>query len=96
MKETKAKVILVDPFYISRDQDPNSYRIKALKHLPKYISTVHAMSRKYRTRLVKTHEVFHALLKYYSPDHFCCPGSVYPHAAGHLVITHARLKVMGW
>ena len=29
-------------------------------------------------------------------DHFCCPGSVHPHAAGHLVITHAWLQTMGW
>jgi len=29
-------------------------------------------------------------------EHFCCPGSVRPHAAGHLVITHVWLKAMGW
>jgi lysophospholipase L1-like esterase len=94
-KETRAKIVLVDPFYISRDRDPVSQRGTRLKQLPKYIAVVHAMSRKYRTRLVKTHDAFQAQLKYYPPDRFC-PEPIHPFASGYLVIAHAWLKTMGW
>ena len=94
-KETRAKIVLVDPFFISRDRDPASQRSTWLRQLPKYIAVVHAMSRKHRTRLVKTHDAFQAQLKHYQPDRFC-PEPVHPHATGHLVIAHAWLKTMGW
>lgn len=94
-KETKAKVILVDPFYISTDRDPTSFRSLVLEHLPSYIKTVERMSKKYKTRRVKTHDAFATLLKHNVPDRFC-PEPVHPNPAGHLVIAHEWLKAMGW
>lgn len=94
-KETKANVILVDPFYISTDTATDSFRAQVLKHLPEYIKTVEKMAKKYKTRRVKTHDIFKQLLKYYPSDKFC-PEPVHPNAAGHLVISQAWLKEMGW
>lgn len=94
-KETKANVILVDPFYISTDKSVDSFRSLVLKNLPLYIKTVEKMARKYKTRRVKTHEVYQQQLKYHLPDKFC-PEPVHPNPTGHLVIAQAWLKEMGW
>ncbi|MAE63732.1 MAG: GDSL family lipase [Phycisphaeraceae bacterium] len=92
-KETRAKLILVDPFYISNDRDAHSFRARVLQELPKYISVVHAMASKYRTRLVRTHDAFQKVIAHHEPDTLC-PEPVHPNAAGHLVIAHEWLKQM--
>ncbi|MHC4883892.1 MAG: SGNH/GDSL hydrolase family protein [Planctomycetota bacterium] len=84
----KCKILLIDPFYISQEKNPNSYRRKVLNLLPKYINVVHAMSRKYKTRLVKTHDLYQKLLKHHPADAFC-PEPVHPNPSGHLVISEA-------
>ena len=84
----KCRILLIDPFYISAEQSPNSFRSQVLKLLPRYIATVHRMSRKYRTRLVPTHVMFQKLLKRYEADTFCGE-PVHPNSTGHLVIAEA-------
>ena len=93
-KETKAQIVLVDPFYLSIDTSPNSARSTVLKELPSYIKTVHAMVKKYKTRHVKTHDIFQNLLKHYPSDRFC-PEPVHPNHAGHLVIADNWVKAVG-
>lgn len=84
----KCRILLIDPFYVSTDAAPMSQRAQVLKLLPRYIETVHAMSRKYGTRLVQTHAMFQNLLKTYEADRF---GSepVHPYLVGHLAIAEA-------
>lgn len=94
-KETKAKLILVDPFFISKESDPESFRHLVLKGLPAYIKVVEKMARKYKAKRVQTHEVFKEQLKYKPADTFC-PEPVHPNISGHLVIAQAWLKQMGW
>ena len=93
LSRTKAKLprcrmLLIDPFYISTERSEQSFRRHVLDLIPTYISIVHDMSRKYKTRLVKTHDVFQKLLKYHEPDVFC-PEPVHPSPTGHLVIAEA-------
>jgi len=87
-KLPKCKILLIEPFYISRERSTTSFRSLVLKTMPKYIQTVRKMQRKYRTRLVKTHDIFEKLLKYYESDTFC-PEPVHPNLTGHLVIAEA-------
>ena len=87
-KLPKCRVMLIDPFYISRDGSPHSKRHDVLKLLPEYIAIVHKMARKYGTRLVRTHDVFQKLLRHHEPDLFC-PEPVHPNPTGHLVIAEA-------
>lgn len=82
------RILLFDPFYISTDRSPHSARSQVLELLLAYINTVHRMAKKYRTRLVKTHQVFQRLLKYHEPDRFC-PEPVHPNPTGHFVIAEA-------
>lgn len=82
------KMLLIDPFYISTETAPSSLRSAVLALIPDYLRVVHAMSRKYKTRLVKTHDIFQKLLKHHDPDTFC-PEPVHPFQIGHFVIAEA-------
>ena len=84
----KCRILLIDPFYISTETARSTMRGDVMRLIPKYIGVVHAMSRKYNTRLVKTHDVFQKLLRHRDPDAFC-PEPVHPHLTGHLVIAEA-------
>ncbi len=84
----KCKLLLIDPFYISTDSAPTSTRGVVLKLLPAYLRIVSDLSRRYGTLHVKTHEVFHRLLRNHEPDTFC-PEPVHPNLTGHMVIADA-------
>jgi len=94
-KETKAQLVLVDPFYISNDRTAGTPRAAVLERLPKYIGTVHAMAKKHKARLVRTQDAFVRAMKYHAPERLC-PEPVHPYASGHLVIAHEWLKAVGW
>jgi len=87
-KLPKCNVLLIDPFFLSKDAVHGSYRGKVVKHLPKYIAAVHRMSKKYNTRLIKTNELFHRILKHKHPDVFGIE-PVHPNSAGHLLMAEA-------
>ncbi len=89
----KCRILLIDPFYLSRERSASSFRHSVLGLLPKYVAVVHKMSRKYRTRLVKTHEMFQKLLKYHEADTFC-PEPVHPNATGHLAIAESVYRAL--
>ena len=84
----KCQILLIDPFYLSLERSKSSFRRVVLDLMPKYLKTVAAMSRKYKTRHVKTHDLFQKLLKHYEPDTFCME-PVHPNATGHLAIAEA-------
>ena len=94
-KETKANIVLVDPFYISNEDGVDNHRGRVLAQLPKYIDVVSAMAKKYKARQVKTQVAFKNLLKYKAADALC-PEPVHPYASGHTVIALEWLKTVGW
>ncbi|MFO7975391.1 MAG: SGNH/GDSL hydrolase family protein [Candidatus Hydrogenedentota bacterium] len=89
----KCQLLLITPFYISVENDERSFRKQVLELLPKYISVVQRMSRKYKTRLVKSQEIFQKLLKHREADTFC-PEPIHPNLTGHLVIAEAVYKAL--
>jgi len=91
-KETSARIILLEPFYISlSSQETNRKRV--LDILPEYIQVVHDMSAKYGTMLVKLHEIFQNHLIFREAEYFC-PEPVHPARSGHIVIALELLKVL--
>lgn len=94
-KHTKARLVLLDPFYISAETHAGSFRGQVLAEIPKYIKTVGEMARKFDALHVPLHEVFQRQLRYRPADTFC-PEPVHPNVAGHLVMAEALLKALGW
>ena len=93
-QELGCPVVLLTPFYISRDRSGQTLRSRVLEVLPRYIETVEALSEKYGTRLVRLQEVFGRQLEYREADMFC-PEPVHPNRAGHMVIAEALTGVLG-
>jgi lysophospholipase L1-like esterase len=94
-QETKAKIILLEPFYISGDFKSGGFRSRVLKLMPDYIKVVRGLSGEFGTFLVETHDIFQEQLKYRPADTFC-PEPVHPNQTGHLVIAHQLLKVINF
>lgn len=82
------KLLLIDPFFMSCDTLEDSYRARVLKTLPGYIDVVHRMRRKYKTRQVKTHDLFQKQLKHH-PRSVFGHEPVHPNPTGHLLIAEA-------
>ena len=87
----KCNLLLIDPFFMSRDRVNDSYRTRVLRTLPDYVDVVHRLSRKYKTRLVKTHDLFQEQLKHHKLEVFCTE-PIHPNSAGHLLMADAVYK----
>ncbi len=94
-EETDARIILMDPFYISQESDQISLRAQVLELIPQYIAVVREMAEKYNALHVPLHDIFQEQLKYRPADTFC-PEPVHPFPGGHLIMAHAWLQAMGW
>jgi lysophospholipase L1-like esterase len=92
-KYSKCKILLIDPFYISLEQSQSSFRKEVLDIIGTYIQTVHSMSKKYNTLLVKTHDLFQEQLNYNNAEVFCSE-PVHPYSIGHLLIAEAVYEVL--
>ena len=95
VEQTNARLVLMDPFYISVESSATSARRQVLDLLPKYIRVVHEMAREFGAINVPLHDIFQQQLRHRPADVFC-PEPVHPNAAGHLVIAHALLAAVGW
>ena len=94
-KSTKATLILMDPFYISNENDRSSRRTIVLEALTEYIAIVGEMAKKFDALHVSLHDVFQQQLKYRPSDTFC-PEPVHPNATGHQIIAYAWLEALEW
>lgn len=84
----RCRVLLIQPFYISRESSADSFRKRVLELLPRYLEVVQKMSALYKTRLIKTHAMFQDLLKHNEPETFCNE-PVHPNLTGHVAIASA-------
>ena len=92
-KKVGSKLVLIEPFYISVSKGDQTFRGKVLDLIPQYIEVVREMSKKYKTRIVHTHEMFQRQLKYRDAEVFC-PEPVHPNRTGHLLIACELLRVL--
>ncbi len=86
-------IVLLSPFYISRETTSDSFRQSVLSLIPEYIEVVERLSETYGTRLVRLHDIFQKHLEYRDSETFC-PEPVHPNRAGHLVIAKALFDVL--
>ncbi len=92
-KRLNCPIVLIEPFYMSQDTSGQTFQSEVLEILPRYLETVHKMSEKYGTKLVRTHDMFQRQLDYRDPGVFC-QEPVHPNPKGHLLIAVEVLKVL--
>jgi lysophospholipase L1-like esterase len=86
-------LILISPFYISRDFDSGSFESSVLELIPQYIGAVERLATQFGARYVPLHDIFQTYLETREPDEFC-PEPVHPNRLGHLVIAQAVFAAM--
>jgi lysophospholipase L1-like esterase len=92
-EKTDAKIILMDPFYMSKETNSNSQRKTVLDAIPDYIAVVKEMADKFDALHIPMHKIFQRQLQYRTPDTFCCE-PVHPNPTGHSVIANAWLETV--
>lgn len=94
-QQTKAKLVLCTPFFMSHDRNTASYRRKVNENLLKYQATTRKMAKKYGAKLVEFDKMFERHLKLRHPDTF---GSepVHPNQTGHQLLSWEWLRVVGF
>ena len=93
VKKLSARTVLIEPFYMSIEKGDQTFRGKVLEIIPEYINVTREMGRKYKARIVHTHDVFQRQLKYREADTFCAE-PVHPNRTGHLLIAYELLRVL--
>jgi acyl-CoA thioesterase I len=94
-KKTKAKIILIEPFFISNDKMAGSRRKKVLDLLVTYRAIVDKMAKNYKLPIVKVHDSFMEQIKYRQAGDFSTD-CVHPWLGGHTMIALELLKKFGW
>lgn len=90
---TKARLVLIDPFYLSTDHESDSWRGQVLKLLPEYLKVVAEMAETYKTLRVRTQEIFEKQMKHRAPNDFA-PEPVHPYRLGHLIVAESLYQTL--
>ena len=85
-------ILLITPFYISKDTVDGSDRADVLSRLPAYIAAVKELGDEYGTAVLDTQELFMNQLRYQHPDVYC-QEPVHPNSAGHMLIAEAVYSI---
>ncbi len=89
----KPNLILISPFYISKDTVSGTHRTKILQLIPEYIAVVKDMAAKYGAIYVPLHDIFQKHLEFREADTFC-PEPVHPYRSGHIIIARAIMHAI--
>ncbi|MCX5661621.1 MAG: SGNH/GDSL hydrolase family protein [Planctomycetota bacterium] len=93
--KTKARLVLMDPFMITRGRGIKEDHQRMLKALPRYRATVAAMAKRFKARHVPLQKVFDLQMRHRTPVSLA-EDAVHPTQAGHVVLAHAWLGSVGW
>jgi len=88
--KTRARLILMEPFYLSTDREHASMRT-----LARYLDVVHRLAREFEALLVPVHQDFQKVLAVRPPEKWS-EDNVHPFPEGHMFIALSWLRVMGW
>lgn len=97
-QETKARLILVMPFYMSTirpGDEIEHHRGRMAAGLVTYSRIAERLARRYGAILVRPQKAFDRQFRKRDPDEFC-DEPVHPNASGHLLIAHTWLQAVGW
>jgi len=89
-EQTKARLILMESFYLSTDPDHVS-----IQTLTKYLEVVHRLAEEFDALLVPVQQDFQKALKV-RPAEKWSEDNVHPFPEGHMLIALSWLRTMGW
>jgi lysophospholipase L1-like esterase len=92
-EKTSARLIILDPFYISVAAAEGTWRRKVLDLIPEYIAVCGEMAAKYDAAHIATHAIYQEHLKYRDAEAYC-PEPVHPNRAGHVVMAAEIIKAL--
>ncbi len=90
-----ARLVLLDPFYLSLEHGRDSDQGRVLALLEGYLAVVERLAADYDALHVKTQAAWLRVLGQLPPEHWCGE-PVHPNPDGHLVIANALLEVLGY
>ena len=92
-EKTSARLIILDPFYISINDAPGTWRRKVLDLIPEYIAIAGEMAEEYGAIHIPVHAIYQEHLKYADAEVYC-PEPVHPNRAGHIVMAAAIMDAL--
>lgn len=90
----KCRLVLIDPFYASKDAVPGSYRARLAALLPDYLAVVSQLAGKFGARHLRMNEIFAARLAIQHPSTYFPIEPVHPNPAGHFLIAESLYKLL--
>ncbi len=88
------RLVLIEPFYGSRDTVPGSYRARLAALLPEYRAAVSRLAEKFRAANLRLQEIFDAKLAIQHPSTYFPIEPVHPDPAGHFLIAESLYKLL--
>ncbi len=82
----QCKVLLVSPFYASKEKQPNAYRSQVLGVIPGYVSNIKKIAEQHQTAFLDLHDAVQALLTAGLLADSFAEDAVHPSPAGALFI----------
>ena len=93
VEQTSARILLMDPFYVTTETDADERRGQVMQTLPKYIEVVHEMAERFDAVHIPLHELFMKHLRH-RPPRALAGDAVHPTPLGHAILATAWLQAM--
>jgi lysophospholipase L1-like esterase len=90
-----AKLVLIDPFYMSLDHGRDTVEGDALRRLDGYLAVVAKLAAEFDALHVRTQDAWLRVLAEVPASHWCNE-PVHPNADGHYVMANAVLSTLGF
>lgn len=94
-REAGARLMLIDPFYLSLEHGQETAQGEVLRRLDGYLGVVARLAEEFSAVHVATQEAWLKVLRHVPPQQWCNE-PVHPNAHGHMVIAHAVLSAAGF
>lgn len=90
-----AKLVLLDPFYMSLEHGQETQQGEVLKRLDGYLEVVAKLAEEFDAIHVKTQDAWLKVLPHYPAEQWCNE-PVHPNPHGHFVMANALLESLGF
>lgn len=90
-----ARIVILDPFYMSSAKSANAKDSSVLEMIVHYIAVGDRLGEEVGALRVRTHELFQEQLRHSDPSDLG-PEPFHPYPVGHAIIAHGLLEALSW